>query len=304
MVKVYTSIANSFTNNNNFTAGITVTNNAINAQSGITNSTGHLILAADTGCYVVSGSPLYMCANKIISLANPTANQDAATKCYVDACFGGVTSGIWVDGTDPYIAPCNSCGLCMTGNIVSANSTNCVGCAASPGSFKEFHGLCIEGGTHVCAPLVKGTCVYGANWRDSAGNNMLASGTGIAVTEDVSGQWTICATSTGLFVDGTAPYIVPCNSCGVCAGILNATTCLMATNIYGSGGVDVLNSAGKVAEFGTTCTCLPVIRTKNIHAYTNGACCVGLSACRFLGGYINNIYACRKLVLPVGTNCY
>lgn len=49
----------------------------------------------------------------------------------------------WTDGTDPYIVPCNSCGLCMAGDVVSSNSTNCIGCAASPGAWKELHVLCV-----------------------------------------------------------------------------------------------------------------------------------------------------------------
>ena len=226
MVKVYTSIANTFTESQNFTASFTATNYAVDIQAGITNTVGHLVLAADTGCYVVSTVPLYMCDNKIVSLADPTENQDAATKYYVDNCGGGGSS-FWADGTNPYIVPCNSCGLCMSNDIVASVSAPCVGIASSPGAFAEFHGACGEFTTRVASPM-----------------------------------------------------------------------------IYAGSGLDICLSGAKTAEFGTTCTCLATIRTKDIHAYSNGSCCVGISACRFLGGYINNIYACRKLVIPVGVNCY
>jgi len=76
-------------------------------------------------------------------------------------------SDLWADGTAPYVIPCNSCGICMTGNIVSANNTSCMGCAASPGSWKEVHGLCIVAGTCVVSGVVQatylnGTCVCGS----------------------------------------------------------------------------------------------------------------------------------------------
>lgn len=59
MVKVYTSIANVFTNNNNFTAGMTVTGAAINVQSGITNSTGNLVMTAASSCLIAFGNQTY-----------------------------------------------------------------------------------------------------------------------------------------------------------------------------------------------------------------------------------------------------
>jgi hypothetical protein len=181
--------------------------------------------AGTSSADVIFSTGLDMCSCNIYNLANPVNAQDAATKYYVDNATGG--SNIWADGTDPYIVPCNSCGICMSNNIIDGTSGNCLGIPQSPGAWKEIHGACGEFTRRVAAPVV-----------------------------------------------------------------------------YGGSGVSICASGAKLAEFGTTCTCLATIRTKDIHAYTNGACCVGISACRFLGGYINNIYACRKLVIPVGTNCY
>jgi hypothetical protein len=149
---------------------------------------------------------------------------------------------------------------------------------------------------------------------------------------------TICAdcfcgggVGDSLWEDDTNPYITPKGGCGIkiCEDIMDGTslnklgidsspgafkevnaycgkfvTCVGAPTIYASGGVSICNSSGKVADFGTTCTCLPTIRTKNIHAYTSGGCSVGITSCRFGSGYINCIYSCRKLIIPVGTNCY
>jgi len=70
MAKAYTTL------NNNFSAAQTF-QAAIDAQIGITNSTGNLVLDASTG--VISAN-----VNKISSVVDPTSNQDAATKAYVD----------------------------------------------------------------------------------------------------------------------------------------------------------------------------------------------------------------------------
>jgi hypothetical protein len=59
---------------------------------------------------------LNMCMDgKIINLCNPTNNQDAATKWYVDNCGGG--GGLWVDTVNPYICPAGSCGVCVPTSI-------------------------------------------------------------------------------------------------------------------------------------------------------------------------------------------
>ncbi len=67
---------------------------------------------------------------KITSLANPSANQDAATKCYVDACVAG--GGLW--GTfSIYICPCNNCPVYSnnyTGNCLQLQTGHvCCFCA-------------------------------------------------------------------------------------------------------------------------------------------------------------------------------
>ncbi len=71
----------------------------------------------------ITGGILDMNSAKITSLANPTVNQDAATKCYVDACVGG--GGLWDDITNPYICPGNSCGVCIGTKLKIPVGTNC-----------------------------------------------------------------------------------------------------------------------------------------------------------------------------------
>lgn len=67
MVKVYTNISNVFAVAQNFTAGMTVTGAVIDAQSGITNSVGHLILAAASGCLVAfTNNQTYHCGGATI----------------------------------------------------------------------------------------------------------------------------------------------------------------------------------------------------------------------------------------------
>ena len=145
-----------------------------------------------------------------------------------------------------------------------------------------------------------------------------------------------CGGGGTLWADGTNPYIVPCNSCSICvpgiamtgnisdadsthcmgtpsspgafaqanAACGNFTTQVTTPKVCGANDLDVYACGTNVASFGCVCTCLGTVRTKNINAFSNGGCCVGLTACRFGEGYINCFFACRKMVLPVGTNCY
>jgi len=125
---------------------------------------------------------------------------------------GGV-SNIWADGTNLYIVPCNSCGVCMTGDIVSANSTNCLGCAASPGAFKELHVLCSAPSVCICSPIVCGTTVV--------------CGGDICAGDDVIAGDDICA---GNLLVGTKLNINASSACtfyvsgdGIYSGTLNIT---------------------------------------------------------------------------------
>jgi len=127
----------------------------------------------------------------------------------------------------------------------------------------------------------------------------------------------------GLWTEGTYSYIVPCNSCSICVpGIQSGDIipigadclgCAASPGVWeklyvncitGPSGIEIYSNGTKLADFGATCTCLPTIRTKNIHAYANGSCSVGIDSCRFGCGYINCMFTCRKLKIPVGTNCY
>ncbi len=146
-----------------------------------------------------------------------------------------------------------------------------------------------------------------------------------------------CVSGAGsnVWADGTNPYIIPCDSCQICipgmcvtgdicsnanslginaspgafakayVACIFGTTCVVTPKVISAGDLDLYRgTSSHVASFGASCTCFGTIRSKTINAYANGSCCVGQSACRFLGGYINNLYACRKMVLPVGVNCY
>jgi hypothetical protein len=173
-----------------------------------------------------------------------------------------------------------------------------------------------------------------ALWVEGAGFSGTAGFSGgitigaytLPATDGTAGQ-VLCTNGSGTVSWGTGGgggcsywvtgigYISPCNNCNIyttgdicVAGTANI--CLTgfgsvkASSICNSSGIYLYNSAGKVAEFGTTYTCLATIRTKDIYAYANNSCCVGLSSCRFAEGYINCMYACRIMKLPVGTNCY
>ena len=63
--KAYTSITNGFSVNQNFTAGLTVSNAAINCKAGITNSDSNLILSAKAGSSIVCGVNLHLNGNDI-----------------------------------------------------------------------------------------------------------------------------------------------------------------------------------------------------------------------------------------------
>lgn len=92
----------------------------------------------------------------------PTLGCHLTNKTYVDACVAAAGSNVWADVTNPYIMPCNNCGICMVGDIVSATTANCIGIPYSPGAFKEFHGYC--GIFSVCtySPVIRGYYIYGA----------------------------------------------------------------------------------------------------------------------------------------------
>jgi len=117
---------------------------------------------------------LVMCNTKIEALANPTANQDAATKWYVDNSSGG--GNLWTDAANPYIMPCNGCGIAVCNHICAAADGLCLGIPMSPGVWKEVHAYCglfltcISTGD-VCATddVVAGDYICGAGLSISGG---------------------------------------------------------------------------------------------------------------------------------------
>jgi len=236
------------------------------------------------------------------------ANQNCATCVGGCSCFAGTCSYL---GGFLTVAP-GACGC--TGNwlVIDGHTSQCI----IQGEYLNigFTGCAnvIAGGLTVCEEVIS-LCAPTADCHLTRKDYVDACAGGAA----------------GIWIDGTNPYIYPCNSCDICVpnAMITGTVCADIVApcgtgnlgcaaspgewsigyiqcVYAANGVMIYNSGGKVAEFGTTCTCLPTIRTKTIHAYSNGSCCVGTSSCRFLGGYINNVYVCRKLKIPVGTNCY
>jgi len=137
---------------------------------------------------------------------------------------GGGESNIWVDGTNPYIIPCNSCGICvacisMTGNIFDADSTHTLGEASSPGAFAAVHAACgmfttcVTGTTLVCGATVCGTT--------------LIRGADVCATDDVIAGDDVCA---GDLLLGTRININASSACtfyvsgnGIYSGTLNMT---------------------------------------------------------------------------------
>lgn len=190
--------------------------------------------------------------------------------------------------------------------------------------------------TYITQLMVNGSGMYQFHVNGTANiTGALRVGAYTLPTADGSAGQVLCTNGSGtvawgvgggssMWADGDAPYIVPCNSCGICTAANIVADCILPISdgnlgapaspgewyigyiqcISASSGVSIYNSAGQVAEFGTSCTCLATIRTKDIHAYSNGGCCIGLTSCRFGEGFINCMFACRILKIPVGTNCY
>lgn len=110
---------------------------------------------ASGGGGLILGGPITGGGNKICNIATPTANQDAATKLYVDNCAGG-GAGIWTDATNPFIIPCNSCNICV--------ACVCVGVKICACSMYAFANISAGGsvGASTCVFSDKGclTCTY------------------------------------------------------------------------------------------------------------------------------------------------
>jgi hypothetical protein len=126
-----------------------------------------------------------------------------------------------------------------------------------------------------------------------------------------------------LWADTTNPYICTCNGCGICVGNVRATNVLPSGTgnlgenaspgewsigyiqcVRAAAGVSIYVDTTQTAKFGSDFACFGTVRTKDIRPFTSGGCCVGISSCRFAEGYLNCLYACRIMKIPVGSNCY
>ena len=173
-----------------------------------------------TGNISVAGGDPGILQGNYLNIGMTGCVNCVAAVLYAD-CFCGAGAGasdIWADGTDPYIVPCNSCGICMTGGIVSANSTNCLGCAASPGAWKEIHVLCSLPSVCLWTPSVCGTTlvrsptVYGST---------LVCGADICGTDDVMAGDLLQGTRLNVNASSACNFYVSGN--GVYSGTLNIT---------------------------------------------------------------------------------
>jgi len=251
--------------------------------------------------------------------------QDEYTNANVSTCIAG----------NSYV--CSDNCWSFAGKLWYDGSTTCLDDIFAVNYGNSY--LSFNAGMTVCAPMFQS----GSHGGTSSCWNLFSNGIDMCGACIINAG-IVCATcfcgcgagGSDMWADGTNPYITPCNSCQICTpgmavtgnicdassnncvGIASSPgafkefhgycglfiTCVGTPAISYSSGVDICNSSGKVADFGTTCTCLGTLRTKSINAYSNGSCSVGTSSCRFGAGYLNCIYACRRLKLPVGTNCY
>ena len=92
--------------------------------------------------------------------------------------------------------------------------------------------------------------------------------------QDAATKCYVDAGGGGLWADSTNPFIVPCNSCSICSACICVGVCICACRIY---------TFSNISAGGT----------------------IGASVCVWGSlGCFTCTYASRRLVLPVGTNCY
>jgi len=107
-----------------------------------------------TSCWSIFSHGIDMCGACIINAGTICAN------CF---CGAGAGGGLWTDGTNPYIVPCNSCGLCVTGDSVFLNcltaSTYLYVCS---GAYFIGGSINMCGNDLLFVDSLDGTCVCGS----------------------------------------------------------------------------------------------------------------------------------------------
>jgi len=181
---------------------------------------------------------------------------------------GGGGSDFWVDAANPYIAPCNSCGLCMSENIIDGTGLNCMGIASSPGAWKEIHGCCIEAATHVCGPLVYGSTLVCGGDVCAVDDLFVGDDATIGGNAAVTG----CLSATQIGINGSSACALYVAGNGYVTGNLYGNL-VCGPSICGT------STVRGASVCGTTCV------DSNIVC---GDC----------------TYACRRLKVPVGVNCF
>ena len=143
-LQTYDSFEEEYTNQNSVTCvgGIMgAGGSTVQLDSGCIFAADAINIGASSNFNYIGANIVTGCGLVLKNLEAPAFDSDAATKKYVDDNTGG--SSFWVDGTNPYIVSCNSCGLCVAGNIISSSGTNCLGLASDPQAWKEIWGNCI-----------------------------------------------------------------------------------------------------------------------------------------------------------------
>lgn len=254
---------------------------------------------------------LDMCGHNILH-----ANIVCAS-CFCGAGGGG--TNYWNLGIG-YIYPCNSCAVCLSnalhvdqgniysesivgGNYFDCTSTHVLGCASSPGAFKEVNAACgiftslaegavVCGTSSVCSPLIRGSCICGTtsvNGGIIGGTTGMFSGCLSAACVGINGSST-CAlyvsgngVITGNFCSSEgnicAPSGIGCFS-NVCSGTGYFTNYVRSPCVCNSGDVYICGGSGNAA----------VIAMGNTGGIRPSVCCsttvLGTSAYRWGCAYL------------------
>ena len=217
-----------------------------------------------------SGANISFNSARLCNVANPSSAQDAATKCYVDACVSACGGGatLWTAGGNR-IYPCNSCSVELSGAQHLCVDTIDPGLSGSIShNISGFTMMqVLNGCTYFNYPIK-----MGSNIIDCTSTHSLGTATSPGAFKDVNaacGMFTtcvsapvVCATTSfsapvlcgstcvaGGVVKGSSATFTGCIS-GACIGINGSSTCPLY--ISGSGVV-----TGSFCS--NTCVCSPWI---------------------------------------------